>query len=122
MLHSDAKNLGCGDIKTEWPIVIRTPNYPKPFPRGYSDCVWNVVPPKDFFVQLNFITFEVGFCSNFPYNRDWFNRPWQSQLTKKGKGVMPKISDVSNTILSNIDRTRTSFFEHLTNSNMFINH
>ena len=29
-------------------------------------------------------------------------------------------SDVSNTILSNIDRTRTSFFEHRTNSNMFI--
>ena len=32
------------------------------------------------------------------------------------------ISDVSNTILSNIDRTRTSFFEHRSNSNMFINH
>ena len=32
------------------------------------------------------------------------------------------ISDVSNTILSNIDRTRTSFFEHRTNSNMFINY
>ena len=33
------------------------------------------------------------------------------------------ISDVSNTtILSNIDRTRTSFFEHWTNLNMFINH
>ena len=32
-----------------------------------------------------------------------------------------KTSDVSNTILSNIDRTRTSFFEHRTNSNMFIN-
>ena len=31
-------------------------------------------------------------------------------------------SDVSNTILSNIDRTRTSFFEHRTNSNMFIYH
>ena len=29
-------------------------------------------------------------------------------------------SDGSNTILSNIDRTRTSFFEHRTNSNMFI--
>ena len=30
------------------------------------------------------------------------------------------ISDGSNTILSNIDRTRTSFFEHRTNSNVFI--
>ena len=29
-------------------------------------------------------------------------------------------SDGSNTILSNIDRTRTSFFEHQTNSNVFI--
>ena len=29
-------------------------------------------------------------------------------------------SDGSNTILSNIDRTRTSFFEHRTNSNVFI--
>ena len=29
-------------------------------------------------------------------------------------------SDGSNTILSNIDRTRTSLFEHRTNSNMFL--
>ena len=36
----------------------------------------------------------------------------------------PNISNLnvlwSNTILSNIDRTRTSFFEHRTNSNVFI--
>ena len=30
-------------------------------------------------------------------------------------------SDVSNTILSNIERTRTSIFEHRTDTNMFIN-
>ena len=35
------------------------------------------------------------------------------------KGCM-RISDGSNTILSNIERTRTSFFEHRTNSNVFI--
>ena len=36
--------------------------------------------------------------------------------------ILVESSDVSNTILSNIDRTRTSFFEHRTNSNMFINY
>ena len=34
--------------------------------------------------------------------------------------LMPDCSDGSNTILSNIDRTRTSFFEHRTNSDVFI--
>ena len=39
--------------------------------------------------------------------------------TKISKNLV-NFSDGSNTILSNIDRTRTPFFEHRTNSNVFI--
>ena len=41
-------------------------------------------------------------------------------IWKKDPRPYFKGSDGSNTILSNIDRTRTSFFEHRTNSNVFI--
>ena len=45
--------------------------------------------------------------------RFWFDR-------KTIQTPFMEISDESNTILSYIERTRTSFFEHRTNSNMFI--
>ena len=69
-------------------------------------------------IFLNFewtrMSWSLGNQTRKPYFSQWtisyqtsFNQPLLS-------------SDGSNTILSNIDRTRTSYFEHRTNSNMFI--
>ena len=48
-----------------------------------------------------------------PYLSTFFSSPDKTPSSKL-------CSDGSNAILSNIDRTRTSFFEHRTNSNVFI--
>ena len=43
-----------------------------------------------------------------------------SSVGVQGSGQVSMISDVSKTILSNIERTQTSDFEHRTDTNMFI--
>ena len=45
-------------INAQWPGVIRSPNFPQPYPDGPL-FQWNIMAPDDIFIQLNFITFEV---------------------------------------------------------------
>ena len=66
-------------------------------------CVGVVISFFSIDVTVTFITESLA---------KWFRRNFFHFLFKD--------SDGSNTILSNIDRTRTSFFEHRTNSNVFI--
>ena len=78
------------------------------------------------------IFFEKGKTPTLKYVRapeakidGWFIVQAPLQIAKlitnfKGFNLLPLISDGSNTNLSNIERTRTSFFEHQMNLKVFI--